>query len=146
MNKLMMTGRLTRDAQAGATQGGRGYLSFTLAVNRDYKNPDGTVPCDFINVFVSRPTSEMATKFASYLKKGTAVEVVGSLRSKTTDNADGTKTTMLNVVADNVHFALTNASQNTAATTPTPAPATVATPTPAPSTTAVEVNDDDLPF
>lgn len=148
MNKLMLTGRLTRDAQAGATNGGRGYLSFTMAVNRDYKNPDGTVPCDFINVFVSRPTADAATKFASYLKKGTAVEMVGSLRSKTVDNPDGTKTTVLNVVADDVRFALTNASTNTNTATPapTPAPTTVATPTPVPSTTAVEVNDDDLPF
>ena len=149
MNKLNLTGRLTRDAVAGATNSGRGYIAFTVAVNRDYKNADGTVTADFIGVMVSRPTLEAAQKFAAYLKKGTAVEVTGSVRSKMTDNPDGTKTTVLNVVADDVHFALNNVSQNNASTTPANTvakPTTKTTPTPAPSNVAVEVADDDLPF
>lgn len=144
MNKLILTGRLVRDAVAGATQKGNGYIAFTVAVDRDYKDANGNVPTDFISVMESSKNGESAQKFASYLKKGVAVEIVGSLRSKTVEK-DGQKTTELQVVADSVRFALTNASKSNNATTTATEAATTVTPA-ATTTTVAEVTDDDLPF
>ena len=146
MNKLFLTGRIVRDAIAGATQKGSGYIAFTIAVDRDYKNADGTVSTDFISVMESSKNGETASKFASYLKKGTAVEIIGSLRSKTVEK-DGQKTTELSVVADSVRFALTNTSKSDSAPTTT-APVTTTASTTSTTSNVVQdvVTDDDLPF
>lgn len=144
MNKLVLVGRVVRDAVAGATQNGSGYVALTVAVNRDYKNADGTVTADFISVMKSVKTADGAQKFASALKKGTAVIVDASVRTKTVDNPDGTKVTVTNIVANNIEFCPTNVKEATAT-----ANATATTTAGSANTSVTEdipVADDDLPF
>lgn len=141
MNKLIISGRLTKDATTGTTASGRGWIAMNIAVDRDYKNADGSVTTDFISVMLSRQSLDAANNFATYLKKGKAVEVIGSLHSKTVTLADGTKNTVLSVSADSVNFALTN---NTGATQTT-APAAATAPT-TPTVESPVVDENDLPF
>ena len=50
LNKIFIMGRLTRDPELRRTQNGTAVTSFTLAVDRDFKNADGTKDTDFIDV------------------------------------------------------------------------------------------------
>lgn len=48
LNKIFIMGRLTRDPELRRTQNGTAVTSFTMAVDRDFKNADGTKDTDFI--------------------------------------------------------------------------------------------------
>ena len=58
LNKIFIMGRLTRDPELRRTQNGTAVTSFTLAVDRDFKNADGTKDTDFIDVVAWRTTAE----------------------------------------------------------------------------------------
>ena len=49
MNKALLIGRVTKDIELKTTNSNKSVVSFTLAVNRDYKNTDGSYDADFIN-------------------------------------------------------------------------------------------------
>ena len=49
MNKIIVTGRLTKNVEIYETQSQTKVAKFTLAVNRDFKNPNGTYDTDFFN-------------------------------------------------------------------------------------------------
>ena len=50
MNRVAQIGRLTKDVELKQTTGGKTYGLFTLAVNRRYKNSNGTYDADFLIV------------------------------------------------------------------------------------------------
>lgn len=67
LNKIFIMGRLTRDPELRRTNSGTAVTSFTLAVDRDFKNADGTKDTDFVDVVAWRSTAEFA---ARYFAKG----------------------------------------------------------------------------
>ena len=48
LNHISICGRLTKDVELRRTQSGKAVASFTLAVNKDFKNEQGGYDADFI--------------------------------------------------------------------------------------------------
>ena len=63
MNTVAEIGRLTKDVELKQTTGGKTYGRFTLAVNRRYKNSNGTYDADYFNCVVWGLTAENLAKF-----------------------------------------------------------------------------------
>lgn len=100
-NKIFIMGRLTRDPELRRTQNGTAVTSFTLAVDRDFKNADGTKDTDFIDVVAWRNTAEFVSK---YFSKGRMIVVSGSLQSRKWQDRNGQNRISWEVIADNVYF------------------------------------------
>ncbi len=102
LNKIFLMGRLTRDPELRRTQTGTAVASFTLAVDRDFKDKNsGERATDFINVVAWRQTGEFVSR---YFTKGRMAVVEGRLQMRDWTDKDGNKRTTAEVVADNVYF------------------------------------------
>lgn len=101
LDKIFIMGRLTRDPELRRTQNGTAVTSFTLAVDRDFKNADGTKDTDFIGVVAWRTTAEFVHK---YLSKGRMAVVEGRLQMRDWTDKDGNKRRNAEVLADNIYF------------------------------------------
>lgn len=101
LNKIFIMGRLTRDPELRRTQNGTAVAGFALAVDRDYKNADGTKETDFIEVVAWRSSAEFVSK---YFTKGRMAVVEGRLQIRDWTDRDGGKRRSAEVVADNVYF------------------------------------------
>ena len=101
LNHIVLMGRLTRDPELRRTGNGTAVASFSLAVDRDFKNTSGEKETDFIDVTVWRNTAEFVSK---YFSKGRMAVVSGRLQIRTWTDKDGTKRRSAEVVADNIYF------------------------------------------
>jgi single-strand DNA-binding protein len=102
MNKVMLIGRLTRDPELRFTAGsGTAVSTFTIAVDRNFKDKDGNKEADFIPVVVWNKRAELV---ANYLTKGRLVAVSGRIQTRTYEGNDGQKKYVTEVVADEVQF------------------------------------------
>ena len=101
MNKVMLTGRLTKDPEFTTTANGISVCRFSLAVDRKFTNENGEKEADFINIVVWRGLAENCNK---YLHKGNKAGIVGSIQTRTYDDREGNKKYATEVVADEVEF------------------------------------------
>lgn len=101
LNKIFIMGRLTRDPELRRTQNGAAVTSFSLAVDRDFKNADGSKDTDFINVVAWRGAAEFVAK---YFSKGRMAVVEGRLQMRDWTDRDGNKRRNAEVLADNIYF------------------------------------------
>ena len=102
LNKIFIMGRLTRDPELRRTQTGTPVASFTLAVDRDFKDKStGERTTDFIDVVAWRQTGEFVSR---YFTKGRMAVVEGRLQIREWNDKDGNKRRTAEVVADNVYF------------------------------------------
>lgn len=101
INRVILVGRLTKDPEYRQTQSGVSTATFTLAVNRTFKNKNGEREADFINVVVFRQQAENVSK---YLSKGSLAGVDGRIQSRSYENQEGRRVFVTEVVADNVQF------------------------------------------
>ena len=101
-NKIFIMGRLTRDPELRRTQTGTPVASFTLAVDRDFKDRStGERATDFIDVVAWRQTGEFVSR---YFTKGRMAVVEGRLQIRDWTDKDGNKRRTAEVVADQVYF------------------------------------------
>lgn len=110
LNHITIMGRLTRDPELRRTAGGTAVTSFSLAVDRDYKNQDGEKETDFIDVVAWRATAEYVAK---YYTKGRMAVVDGRLQIREWTANDGSKRRSAEVVAENVYFGDSNRGADT---------------------------------
>lgn len=102
LNNVALMGRLVRDPELRRTQTGTAVSSFTLAVDRDFKDKEtGEKKADFINVVAWRSTAEFVSR---YFTKGRMAVVEGRLQIRDYTDRDGNKRTAAEVVAGNVYF------------------------------------------
>ena len=102
LNKIFIMGRLTRDPELRHTQTGTAVATFSLAVDRDFKDKStGERATDFINVVAWRQTGEFVSR---YFTKGRMAVVEGRLQMRDWTDKDGNKRTTAEVVAENVYF------------------------------------------
>lgn len=101
LNRIIIMGRLTRDPELRRTQSGTAVASFSLAVDRDFKNQNGEKETDFIDVVAWRNSAEFVSR---YFTKGRMAVVEGRLQIRLWQDRDGNKRRSAEVVADNVYF------------------------------------------
>lgn len=101
INRVVLAGRLTKDPEFRQTASGVSVTTFSLAVNRTFKNKNGEREADFINVVVFRQQAENVN---NYLSKGSLAGVDGRIQSRSYDNNEGRRVFVTEVVADNIQF------------------------------------------
>ncbi|GAK30932.1 single-stranded DNA-binding protein [Weissella oryzae SG25] len=101
INRVVLTGRLTRDVELRYTQSGAAVASFTLAVDRSYTNANGEREADFINAVIWRKPAE---NFANFFSKGSLVGIEGRLQTRSYDDQSGQRRYITEVVVDNFTF------------------------------------------
>ena len=157
INRVNISGNLTRDPELRATAGGTQVLTMGVAVNDRRRNPqtgnweDSPIFVDCV-MFVTLPEA-----LSRYLSKGTKVAIEGKLRYSSWER-DGQRRSKLEVVVDDIEFMTSRGSQGSdqgyAPAAPAPqqpayaAPAAPAAPAPVPVQTppASDVYDEDIPF
>jgi single-strand DNA-binding protein len=102
MNKAILMGRLTRDPEMRTTTGQVAVCTFTLAVDRRFKNASGERQADFIPIVAWRQQAEFCAK---YFRKGSRMIVVGSIQTRSWDDTEGKRHSVTEVIADEIHFA-----------------------------------------
>ena len=102
LNKIFIMGRLTRDPELRRTQAGTPVASFSLAVDRDFKDKTtGERATDFIDVVAWRQTGEFVSR---YFTKGRMAVVEGRLQIRDWTDKEGNKRRSAEVIADQVYF------------------------------------------
>lgn len=146
INRVSVTGNLTRDPELRATQSGSQVLSFGIAVNDRRKNQQTGEWEDYPNFVDCTMFGTRAEKLANYIAKGSKVAIEGKLRYSSWEK-DGERRSKLEVIVDEIEFMSRRDEQGGAViSTPTPAPVRPAAPRRAAPVAAVEVYDDDIPF
>ena len=111
MNTVIMAGRLTKDPELRQTISGVSVASFAIAVNRMYKNSDGSRTADFFNCTAWRTTGEFVY---NYFRKGDGIVLFGELQNRNYEDKNGQKRTAVDIVVDTVEFAQGKATKNNA--------------------------------
>ena len=153
INRVMISGNLTRDAEIRSTQSGMAILGFGGAVNDRRKNHQTGEWEDYPNFVDCTMFGTRGEQLQPYLTKGTKVAIEGKLRYSSWER-DGQRRSKLEVIVDELEFMSSrngnNANQGydngmTAGYAPQPAP--MAAPVAAPIVDAsASVYDEDIPF
>lgn len=102
LNRIILMGRLTRDPELRHTQTGTPVASFSLAVDRDFKDKTtGEKSTDFIDIVAWRQTAEFVSRFFT---KGRMAVVEGRLQIRDWKDREGNNRRSAEVIADNVYF------------------------------------------
>ncbi|MBP1998926.1 single-strand DNA-binding protein [Peptostreptococcus canis] len=149
INNVVLVGRLTKDPELRYIPGsGTPVATFTLAIDRDYKNKDGSTTTDFIPVEIMGKPAEFC---ANYITKGRLVGVQGSIRVDRYETPNGEKRTFTKVAGRNIQAlesrgsaapgSVSGTTNNDAYDAPSFEPSGVVSPS-----EFSAVDDDDVPF
>ena len=141
LNKLIVMGRLTRDPELRRTQSGKAVVSFTLAVERDFKTENGERETDFIDCVAWGTTAEIVSK---YFTKGRMAVASGRLQIRNWTDKEGNKRKAAELVADSVYFGDSKKETDSSASPQNDRPYTETTP--AADFAMLEDEDTELPF
>ncbi|MHC5253201.1 single-stranded DNA-binding protein [Listeria kieliensis] len=154
INRVVLVGRLTANPELRYTPAGVAVTTFTLAVNRNFKNGQGEQEADFINIVVWRKPAE---NVANFLRKGSLAGVDGRIQTRNYEGQDGKRVYVTEVVAESVQFLEpkngatssnnTNGGNQSYSQRNTPQAAHNASNDPfASDGKPIDISDDDLPF
>lgn len=101
MNKTILIGRLTKDVELRRTASGKAVASFTLAVNKDYRNEQGGYDADFIDCVAFEQKAETISQ---YVHKGDRFAVLGQLATRSYENKEGRKVKVTEVKVTGFDF------------------------------------------
>ena len=102
LNRTIIMGRLTRDPELRRTQSGTAVASFSLAVERDFKDKDGSRQTDWLDCVAWKGTAEFISR---YFSKGRLVVVEGSLQTRNWTDKDGNKRVSVETIVSSAWFA-----------------------------------------
>lgn len=145
INRVNVTGNLTRDPELRATQGGTQVLSLGVAVNDRRKNPQTGNWEDYPNFVDCVMFGSRAEAVAQYLSKGTKVAIEGKLRYSSWER-DGQKRSKLEVVVDEIEFMSSRQQAQPAQRQAQQARRPAQAPVSAPQAPAAEPYDEQIPF
>ena len=142
VNKVILVGRLGKDPEIRATQGGKSVANFSLATDESYKSKDGEKQkkTEWHNIVVWGPSVENFVQ--PYLHKGDLIYVEGKLQTRSWEKDGVTKYTTEINVTDIKGLVTGDGSQSTQQKT---APKQASRPAAAPQQPQ-DITDDDLPF
>lgn len=135
LNHITVMGRLTKDPELRRTDSGIAVTSFSIAVDRDFKDKNsGEKETDFIDCVAWRQTGEFVSRNFS---KGRMIVVSGRLQIRSWTDKEGNKRRNAEVVAENIYFgdSKTTSDSNSYQTPPA-----------APDYTQLDGDDPNLPF
>ena len=101
MQRIIIIGNLTKDPEIRTTPNGVSVCSFTIAVNRRFKDSAGESVTDFFRINAWRTLGEICGKS---LSKGKKVAVLGELNARTYESKQGKTMMSLDVNADEIEF------------------------------------------
>ena len=104
MNKVILMGRLTRDAEIRYSQGesSTAIARFSLAVDRRFRRDNDEQTADLINCVAFNKTAEFLERFG---RKGTKFVLEGRIQTGSYTNKDGQRVYTTDVVVENIEFA-----------------------------------------
>lgn len=137
INNVVLVGRLTKDPDLRYTGSGTAVASFTLAVNRNFKDQNGNREADFINCVAWRKTAEL---IGDHVKKGQQIGAVGRIQTRSYENQQGQKVFVTEVVVSEIQFldSKSNGNSNQQNNNSHSDPFA--------SGNSIDISDDDLPF
>ena len=109
LNKWFGIGRMVKDPNLRQTQSGKSVVSFTIAVDRDFKNKDGERESDFINIIAWGSSADFV---ARYFGKGDMIAVEGRLKIRNWTDENGTNRKTAEIEADRLHFCGVKSNRN----------------------------------
>lgn len=101
MNKVCLTGRITKNIELKYNQNNVAITSFTLAVTRKFKNQNGEYESDFINCIAYKSTAELLSK---YTGEGDLIGIEGRIQTRNYENQEGKKVYVTEVIVESVDF------------------------------------------
>lgn len=101
MNKVCITGKITKNIEIRYTQNNVAVTQFTLAVTRKFKNANGDYESDFINCVAYKSTAELLSK---YVKKGDLLGIEGRIQTRNYENEEGKRVYITEIVVDSIDF------------------------------------------
>lgn len=101
LNKVMIIGNMTRDAEMRMTGSGQSVASFAVATNRQWKNQTGEVQksAEFHDVVAWGKLAEIVEQ---YTKKGRRIFIEGRLQTRSWEGQDGVKRNKTEIVASDI--------------------------------------------
>ena len=112
MNKIILLGRLVKDPELRHSENGdKSYTKFIIAVQRNFRLPDGVREADFIPIRVFGKKAEVIVK---YMRKGSLITLSGRLRTGSYEDKDGNKRYIAEVVAEDFKFLENNKNETQA--------------------------------
>ena len=133
INRVTISGNLTRDPELRMTKGGKQVLSFGLAVNdrmRNQQTGEWEDRPNFVDCIIFGNRAEAG---ANYVSKGSKVAVEGKLRYSSWETKDGQRRSKLEVIVDEIEFMSVRGRANQGAPSGDEQP-------------PAEVYDEDIPF
>lgn len=149
INNVVLVGRLTRDPELKYTGNNIAVASFSLAVNRNFKDANGEREADFINCVIWR---QQAENLANWAKKGVLIGITGRIQTRSYENQQGQRVYVTEVVAENFQMLESRAAReggsgnggyNQQPQTPSNSRGGGA---PFGNSTPMDIQDSDLPF
>ena len=140
MNKVILTGRITKELELRATQNGKYVCEFSLATNRPVTR-DGEKQADFINVVV---WNKQAENLSNYQGKGSLIAVEGNIRTEKYQDTEGKNRYKTYVLANNIEY-LGNKKTSVDEAPTEEAPVEESNPYKE-FGEQIQIEDDDLPF
>lgn len=137
INNVVLVGRIVREPELRYTPQNTAVSTFTLAINRRFKNAQGEREADFINCVIWRQPAE---NLANWAKKGTLVGITGSIQVRNYENKEGQRVYVTEVLADNFQMLESNSNKTEKGKTKSNQDKDPFAGSP------MEVSDDDLPF
>lgn len=101
MNRVCLNGRLVKNIEIKYTQNNVAVASFTLAVQRKFKNSNGDYESDFINCITYKKMAELMNE---YVKKGDLIGIEGRIQTRSYENQEGKKIYVTEVIVESVDF------------------------------------------
>jgi single-strand DNA-binding protein len=116
VNKVCLTGRITKNIELKYNQNNVAITSFTLAVTRKFKNQNGEYESDFINCIAYKSTAELLNK---YVKKGDLLGIEGRIQTRNYEDKDGKRVYVTEVIVDSIDFLQSRKDESKQETTKT---------------------------
>lgn len=142
LNSVVLVGRLTKDPELRYTPSNQAVATFSLAVNRRFKNQNGEREADFINCVIWR---QQAENLANWGKKGNLIGITGSIQTRNYENQQGQRVYVTEVVADNFQLLEFNKQNDQSQTQNHNQQPNFGRNEPIQSN-PIDITDDDLPF
>lgn len=146
MNNWTGIGRTTKEIELKYSQSGTAIASFTLAVNRQFKNQNGERETDFIRCIAFGKTGET---LAQYVKKGQQLGIEGRIQTGSYENNEGKRVYTTDVVVNQFTFVSENKGQqstNMNNSTNNTNQSQQAPQVPKSDGQQIDISDEDLPF